>query len=811
MENLKSGGSRYNPVYSVLQENLIKGEFSRLKDQCYLEHAGATLYSEKQMSDIFSDLGANIYGNPHANKLTEDLTDQIRYEILQHFNTSPEHYTLIFTSGSTGSLKMVAENFQYNENGTFVYLMDNHTSVLGMREYSETSVALPHEEAFKILSSQGYQRKQESGSANSLFVYPAQCNFSGTKYPLSWIEKVKNGILNGHNGINPSGNWFCMLDAASFVSTNYLDLSEFQPDFVCLSFYKMFGYPTGLGALLVKNSSAHVLKKKYFGGGTVFMALSSERIHVPRENLYERFEDGTLPFLSIVSLRHGFATWKRLRLRIVDISRHTFALAQYVFQRLVRLHHGNGKPAVVFYHDTDFQDVNSQGGIINFNLLRPSGEFIGYAEVLHISNLYGIHLRTGCFCNPGACQRHLGLTTNDIKNHFNAGHVCGDQNDLIDGYPTGSVRISFGYMSTKKDADTFLDMVEECFVTKPIIRQIPVGWKTLQEKAQQKFKIERKNHDKTCINNDLLVEAALMTEIRNCDINSDSNQNGILKQIFIYPVKSCAAFSIDESWELTNTGFKYDRQWMIVNANGVCVTQKNDTRLCLIKPKININKKVLEMHFEGESVMNVPLNMSASKINSVWPLKCQSKVCGDRIQGWDCGNEVGNWLSEVLGLPGLRLLRQCNDDNGISRSSKQGGQPQLSLTNQAQFLLINTASVQWLMDCIPENQFNKDLQGLINRFRPNFVVEFLQPFVENSCSQIKIGNILFKCDGQCTRCQMICIDQSTGEKSVEPLKTLSKEFNGKISFGAYLSNTTTKHSSNLKLNDSVTGLFGIIK
>lgn len=154
-------------------------------------------------------------------------------------------------------------------------------------------------------------------------------------------------------------------------------------------------------------------------------------------------------------------------------------------------------------------------------------------------------------------------------------------------------------MSTKKDADAFLNMVEECFVTKPIIRQMPVSWKTLQERAKQKFKTETNNRDKTCINNHLLIEEALTTEIHNCDINGDFNQNGILKQIFIYPIKSCAAFSIDESWELTSTGFKYDRQWMIVNPNGVCVTQKNDTRLCLIKPKINLNKKVLEMHFEG--------------------------------------------------------------------------------------------------------------------------------------------------------------------------------------------------------------------
>lgn len=189
----------------------------------------------------------------------------------------------------------MAENFNYKgtisttnneETGTFMYLEDNHTSVLGMREYAKDVKILSHEDAFKIFNTSKFNLEDmQIQKGQSLFVYPAQCNFSGTKYPLSWIDKVQNGVLNTLAQTSPT-KWFCMLDAASFVSCNELDLKKFKPDFVCLSFYKIFGYPTGLGALLVKNTSGHVLNKTYFGGGTVQMTLHSE--HILRPVLHER-------------------------------------------------------------------------------------------------------------------------------------------------------------------------------------------------------------------------------------------------------------------------------------------------------------------------------------------------------------------------------------------------------------------------------------------------------------------------------------------------------------------------------------------
>lgn len=118
-----------------------------------------------------------------------------------------------------------------------------------------------------------------------LFCYPAQSNFSGTRYPLSWIGEVKSGRMCP---VSVPGKWFVLLDAASHVSTSPLDLSVHQADFVPLSFYKIFGFPTGLGALLVNNRTAPLLRKTYFGGGTAAAYLAGEDFYVPRQSVVER-------------------------------------------------------------------------------------------------------------------------------------------------------------------------------------------------------------------------------------------------------------------------------------------------------------------------------------------------------------------------------------------------------------------------------------------------------------------------------------------------------------------------------------------
>ena len=96
-----------------------------------------------------------------------------------------------------------------------------------------------------------------------------------------------------------------LLDAAAYVSTHPLDLAAVKPDFVPVSFYKLFGYPTGLGALIVRKQAVAVLRKVYFGGGSVDYCTAEDAWHVLSE-APAGLEDGTLGYLSIAALKHGF-------------------------------------------------------------------------------------------------------------------------------------------------------------------------------------------------------------------------------------------------------------------------------------------------------------------------------------------------------------------------------------------------------------------------------------------------------------------------------------------------------------------------
>lgn len=214
--------------------------------------------------------------------------------VLTHFHTTPEDYSVIFTAGSTAALRLVAETFPWvsrspeNSGSHFCYLTDNHTSVVGMRTVAAamnvTSTPVKPEDMWSA-EGNGAGACDPDCQLPHLFCYPAQSNFSGTRYPLSWIDEVKSGR---RSPVRAPGKWFVLLDAASYVSTSPLDLSAHQADFIPISFYKIFGLPTGLGALLVNKRVAPLLRKGYFGGGTAAVYLAGEDFYIPRSSVAER-------------------------------------------------------------------------------------------------------------------------------------------------------------------------------------------------------------------------------------------------------------------------------------------------------------------------------------------------------------------------------------------------------------------------------------------------------------------------------------------------------------------------------------------
>lgn len=217
------------------------------------------------------------------------------YRVLQHFNTTPEEYSVIFTSGCTAALKLVAESFPWrpkmrSEAGShFCYLTDNHTSVVGIRGLTSGRGI----DALPVSPQEVENRAKDAAQGEDvicqtphLFCYPAQSNFSGRKYPLSYVKGIQARRL--YPACDHLGRWFVLLDAASYVSCSPLNLQDCPADFIPISFYKMFGFPTGLGALLVRNNAAGILKKTYFGGGTAAAYLPGEDYYVHAANLSDR-------------------------------------------------------------------------------------------------------------------------------------------------------------------------------------------------------------------------------------------------------------------------------------------------------------------------------------------------------------------------------------------------------------------------------------------------------------------------------------------------------------------------------------------
>lgn len=178
---------------------------------------------------------------------------------MRHFNTDATEYAVVFTANATAAIKLVAETFDfgYETIGSFYYCQENHTSVLGMREIVQTpnQFVLTKGEILENLETLRSASPQttftsDSSKGNSLLAVSAQCNFSGYKIPLNVISNIqKAGLVNIGSQVAgstvttkvDSSNFYIFLDTASFVATNYLDLQKYQPDFLCLSFYKIFG------------------------------------------------------------------------------------------------------------------------------------------------------------------------------------------------------------------------------------------------------------------------------------------------------------------------------------------------------------------------------------------------------------------------------------------------------------------------------------------------------------------------------------------------------------------------------------------
>jgi selenocysteine lyase/cysteine desulfurase len=274
----------------------------------------------------------------------------------------------------------------------------------------------------------------------NLFAYPAQSNFSGVQHPLEWIPLAREK------------GWDVLLDAAAFVPTNRLDLSRWKPDFVPMSFYKMFGYPTGVGALLARREALLKLRRPWFAGGTITVAsVQGDRYYLAEGA--EAFEDGTLNYLALPAVEIGLRYLVAVGLD--SIHERLRCLTGWLLGELHGLRHTNGNAVVRIYGP--LEQVR-RGGTVTMNFYDPYGRFLDHRQIEAEANCAGISLRTGCFCNPGGGETALNLSRAELAACFSGSQerlTLDDFRLCIDGKSSGAVRVSTGLASSFADVYRF--------------------------------------------------------------------------------------------------------------------------------------------------------------------------------------------------------------------------------------------------------------------------------------------------------------------------------------------------------------------
>ncbi len=342
-------------------------DFARLDagGHVYLDYTGSGLYGESQVRRHAELLTAEVLGNPHSanptSELATRLVERARDRVLAYFNASPSDYHVIFTANASQALKLVAESYPFEHGGRFLLTFDNHNSVNGIREFARArggSVTyvpvLPPDMRLDEAALEAQLATAVDGQAN-LFAYPAQSNFSGVQHPLAWIARAQ------------AAGWDVLLDAAAFVPTNRLDLSRWRPDFVVLSFYKIFGYPTGVGALLARPQALGKLRRPWFAGGTITVAsVGADRYYLASGS--PAFEDGTVNFLNLPALELGFDLVEHAGIDVIH--ERVRALCGWLIDSLVAMRHSTGLPMVRIYGPIT-QDA--RGGTVTVELPRRAG------------------------------------------------------------------------------------------------------------------------------------------------------------------------------------------------------------------------------------------------------------------------------------------------------------------------------------------------------------------------------------------------------------------------------------------------------
>jgi molybdenum cofactor sulfurtransferase len=433
------------------------GRLDRL-GHTYLDYTGGGLYAQSQLERHHALLREGVLGNPHSGSPTSlastAMVERAREALRGFFHAEPDEYEVIFTANATGALRLVGEAYPFAPGGVYLLSYDNHNSVNGIREFAHAKGAaivyvpvrrddlrLDEEHLFRALSAVRAGR-------DHLFAYPAQSNFSGVQHPLEWVSQAQ------------ALGWDVLLDCAAYVPTNALDLRAVKPDFIPMSMYKLFGYPTGVGVLIARRAALAKLRRPWFAGGTITVASVQEEGWYRLAPGPAGFEDGTLDYLALPAVPIGIEHLEAIGTDLIH--RRVQALAAWLLEEMVQLRHTNDAPLVRVFGP---RDMRSRGAVIALQLLDPARHPYDVYAVEAAAGREGISLRTGCFCNPGDGEVAHDISHADMGLCFDEKHVpaslaqCQRVIEDATGKVPNTIRVSLGLVSTFADVYRFMGFV----------------------------------------------------------------------------------------------------------------------------------------------------------------------------------------------------------------------------------------------------------------------------------------------------------------------------------------------------------------
>ncbi|MBI1257458.1 MAG: aminotransferase class V-fold PLP-dependent enzyme, partial [Chloroflexi bacterium] len=271
------------------------------------------------------------------------------------------------------------------------------------------------------------------------------------QHPLEWIAQAQEQ------------GWDVLLDAASFTPSNRLDLGHWHPDFVAISFYKIFGYPTGTGCLIVRKPALRKLRRPWYSGGTITFSsvLAFDHYLTPGA---ASFEDGTVNYLSLPAVEFGLKYIESIGIDLIHT--RVKCLTGWLISQLTALRHHNGNPVIHLYGPPI---IERRGGTVQVNFFDPDGNLFDCNDVERMANEVRISLRAGCHCNPGAREMALGFTQDELVACFRDKDSLSFEQFLqgIDGKTTGALRASVGLVTNFADVYKYLQFAQT-FIDKSV-------------------------------------------------------------------------------------------------------------------------------------------------------------------------------------------------------------------------------------------------------------------------------------------------------------------------------------------------------